>query len=44
MRTFLVYALDVPEYVPVEDIRHALFKFQSIVEVNIIYFSLNCFW
>jgi hypothetical protein len=33
MRTFVVYALDVPEAIPVEDIRHALFKFQSVVEV-----------
>ncbi|XP_065351108.1 uncharacterized protein LOC135946711 [Cloeon dipterum] len=34
MRTYIVYALDVPESVPVEDIRHALFKFQSVVEVS----------
>ncbi|XP_044004619.1 uncharacterized protein LOC122849841 isoform X2 [Aphidius gifuensis] len=32
-KTFTVYVLDVPEEVPEEDIRHALFKYRSIVEV-----------
>ncbi|XP_059474331.1 uncharacterized protein LOC132195991 isoform X2 [Neocloeon triangulifer] len=34
MRTYVVYALDVPDSIPVEDIRHALFKLQSVVEVS----------
>lgn len=32
--TFTVYVLDVPEEVPEDDIRHALYKYRSIVEVT----------
>ncbi|KAI8117897.1 hypothetical protein CVS40_10334 [Lucilia cuprina] len=32
-KTFTLYVLDVPEDLPVEDIRHALYKFDSVVEV-----------
>ncbi|XP_055383152.1 uncharacterized protein LOC129613206 isoform X2 [Condylostylus longicornis] len=32
-KTFTLYVLDVPEDIPVEDIRHALYKFNSVVEV-----------
>ncbi|XP_043671309.1 uncharacterized protein LOC122630645 isoform X1 [Vespula pensylvanica] len=33
-KTFTVYVLDVPEELPEDDIRHALFKYRSIVEVT----------
>ncbi|XP_043467485.1 uncharacterized protein LOC122501800 isoform X2 [Leptopilina heterotoma] len=33
-KTFTVYVLDVPEEVPEDDIRHALYKYRSIVEVT----------
>ncbi|XP_066588695.1 uncharacterized protein [Prorops nasuta] len=33
-RTFTVYVLDVPEELPEDDIRHALYKYRSIVEVT----------
>ncbi|CAB0002212.1 unnamed protein product [Nesidiocoris tenuis] len=33
-KTFVVLVLDVPEDLPEEDIRHALYKFQSVVEVS----------
>lgn len=33
-KTFTVYVLDVPEELPEEDIRHALYKYRSIVEVT----------
>ncbi|XP_052856659.1 uncharacterized protein LOC128264958 isoform X4 [Drosophila gunungcola] len=32
-KTFTLYVLDVPEDLPVEDIRHAMYKFDSVVEV-----------
>lgn len=32
-KTFTLYILDVPEELPVEDIRHSLYKFDSVVEV-----------
>ena len=32
-KTFTVFVLEIPEEVPEEDIRHALYKFNSIVEV-----------
>lgn len=32
-KTFTVFVLEVPEEVPEEDIRHALYKFHSVVEV-----------
>ncbi|XP_013103740.1 uncharacterized protein LOC106084539 [Stomoxys calcitrans] len=32
-KTFTLYVLDVPEDLPVEDIRHSLYKFDSVVEV-----------
>ncbi|XP_037936527.1 uncharacterized protein LOC119670334 [Teleopsis dalmanni] len=32
-KTFTLYALEVPEDLPVEDLRHALYKFDSVVEV-----------
>ncbi|XP_073978529.1 uncharacterized protein isoform X2 [Rhodnius prolixus] len=33
-KTFVVLVLDVPEDLPEEDIRHSLYKFQSVVEVT----------
>lgn len=33
-KTFTVYVLDVPEELPEDDIRHALYKYRSIVEVT----------
>lgn len=36
-KTFTLYVLDVPEDLPVEDIRHALYKFDSVVEVLRLY-------
>ncbi|XP_046419480.1 uncharacterized protein LOC124179316 isoform X1 [Neodiprion fabricii] len=33
-KIFTVYVLDVPEEVPEDDIRHALYKYRSIVEVT----------
>jgi len=32
-KTFTLYVFDVPEELPEEDIRHALYKFNSVVEV-----------
>ncbi|CAH2238739.1 jg27664 [Pararge aegeria aegeria] len=32
-KTFTVYVYDIPDDIPEEDVRHALFKFTSIVEV-----------
>ncbi|EDW37906.1 GL21312 [Drosophila persimilis] len=32
-KTFTLYVLDVPEDLPVEDVRHAMYKFDSVVEV-----------
>ncbi|KAL5277393.1 hypothetical protein ACFFRR_002562 [Megaselia abdita] len=32
-KTFTLYILDVPEELPVEDLRHSLYKFDSVVEV-----------
>lgn len=33
-KTFTIYVLDVPEEIPEDDIRHALYKYRSIVEVT----------
>ncbi|CAO1387343.1 unnamed protein product [Diamesa serratosioi] len=40
-KTFTLYVFDVPEDLPEEDIRHALYKFNSVVEVVrlIIYYQ-----
>jgi hypothetical protein len=32
-KTFTLYVYDIPEELPEEDIRHALYKFNSVVEV-----------
>ncbi|PNF43395.1 hypothetical protein B7P43_G13914 [Cryptotermes secundus] len=32
-KTFTVFVLEIPEDIPEEDIRHSLYKFQSVVEV-----------
>lgn len=32
-KTFTLFVLDVPEEVPVDDIRHSLYRFNSVVEV-----------
>lgn len=32
-KTFTLFVLDVPEDVPVEDVRHSLYRFSSVVEV-----------
>ncbi|XP_053681759.1 uncharacterized protein LOC128732518 [Sabethes cyaneus] len=32
-KTFMLYVFDVPEDVPVDDIRHSLYRFNSVVEV-----------
>lgn len=32
-KTFTLFVLDVPEDLPVEDIRHSLYRFNSVVEV-----------
>lgn len=32
-KTFMLYVFDVPDDVPVEDIRHSLYRFNSVVEV-----------
>lgn len=32
-KTFTLFVLDVPEDVPVEDVRHSLYRFNSVVEV-----------
>ncbi|KPJ17882.1 hypothetical protein RR48_04023 [Papilio machaon] len=32
-KTFTIYVYDVPDEVPEEDVRHALYKFTSVVEV-----------
>ncbi|KAG7189029.1 hypothetical protein KM043_008622 [Ampulex compressa] len=33
-KTFTIYVLDVPEELPEDDVRHALYKYRSIVEVT----------
>ncbi|XP_013196573.1 uncharacterized protein LOC106139636 [Amyelois transitella] len=38
-KTFTIYVYDVPDEVPEEDIRHALYKFGSVVEVVRLHFS-----
>ncbi|KAK9506100.1 hypothetical protein O3M35_008096 [Rhynocoris fuscipes] len=38
-KTFVVLVLDVPEDLPEEDIRHSLYKFQSVVEVTRLHSS-----
>lgn len=38
-KTFTIYVYDVPDEVPEEDVRHALYKFTSIVEVIRLHFS-----
>lgn len=32
-KTFTVFALEIPEDIPEEDIRHSMYKFNSVVEV-----------
>lgn len=32
-KTFTLFVLDVPEELPVEDVRHSLYRFNSVVEV-----------
>ncbi|XP_053618688.1 uncharacterized protein LOC128680050 isoform X3 [Plodia interpunctella] len=38
-KTFTIYVYDVPDEVPEEDVRHALYKFGSVVEVVRLHFS-----
>ncbi|XP_028178454.1 uncharacterized protein LOC135084291 isoform X2 [Ostrinia nubilalis] len=38
-KTFTVYVYDVPDEVPEEDVRHALYKFTSVVEVVRLHFT-----
>ncbi|KAL0859386.1 hypothetical protein ABMA27_010577 [Loxostege sticticalis] len=38
-KTFTVYVYDVPDEVPEEDVRHALYKFTSVVEVVRLHFA-----
>ncbi|CAB3258745.1 unnamed protein product [Arctia plantaginis] len=38
-KTFTVYVYDIPDEVPEEDVRHALYKFTSIVEVVRLHYS-----
>ncbi|KAG6446649.1 hypothetical protein O3G_MSEX004545 [Manduca sexta] len=38
-KTFTVYVYDIPDEVPEEDVRHALYKFTSVVEVVRLYYS-----
>ncbi|CAH0764712.1 unnamed protein product [Diatraea saccharalis] len=38
-KTFTVYVYDVPDEVPEEDVRHALYKFGSVVEVVRLHFT-----
>ncbi|KAL4712511.1 hypothetical protein ACJJTC_007527 [Scirpophaga incertulas] len=38
-KTFTVYVYDVPDEVPEEDVRHALYKFSSVVEVVRMHFA-----
>lgn len=32
-KTFTLFVLDVPDDLPVEDVRHSLYRFNSVVEV-----------
>lgn len=32
-KTFTLFVFDVPEDIPIEDVRHALYRFNSVVEV-----------
>lgn len=32
-KTFTLFVFDVPEEIPIEDVRHSLFRFNSVVEV-----------
>ncbi|CAH0403611.1 unnamed protein product [Chilo suppressalis] len=38
-KTFTVYVYDVPDEVPEEDVRHALYKFTSVVEVLRLHYT-----
>ncbi|XP_061724642.1 uncharacterized protein LOC134675502 [Cydia fagiglandana] len=38
-KTFTIYVYDIPDEVPEEDVRHALYKFTSVVEVLRLHFS-----
>ncbi|KAJ0171210.1 hypothetical protein K1T71_013409 [Dendrolimus kikuchii] len=38
-KTFTVYVYDIPDEVPEEDVRHALYKFTSVVEVIRLHYS-----
>ncbi|XP_041984305.1 uncharacterized protein LOC121736885 isoform X2 [Aricia agestis] len=37
-KTFTVYVYDIPDEIPEEDVRHALYKFNSVVEVVRMHF------
>jgi len=41
-KTFSVLVYEIPEEIPDEDIRHSLYKFQTVVEVARIYHAGNC--
>ncbi|XP_075986970.1 uncharacterized protein LOC142983792 isoform X4 [Anticarsia gemmatalis] len=38
-KTFTVYVYDIPDEVPEEDVRHALYKFTSVVEVVRLHYA-----
>ncbi|XP_037877226.2 uncharacterized protein LOC119630797 isoform X3 [Bombyx mori] len=38
-KTFTIYVYDIPDEIPEEDVRHALYKFTSVVEVVRLYYS-----
>ncbi|CAH0731717.1 unnamed protein product, partial [Brenthis ino] len=38
-KTFTIYVYDIPDEVPEEDVRHALYKFTSVVEVVRLHFA-----
>lgn len=41
-KTFTLFVFDVPEGIPIEDVRHSLYRFNSVVEVvRLILHSLN---
>lgn len=40
-KTFSVLVYEIPEDIPDEDIRHSLFKFQTVVEVVRLYHTGN---
>ncbi|VVC89516.1 unnamed protein product [Leptidea sinapis] len=38
-KTFTIYVYDIPDEIPEEDVRHALYKFTSVVEVVRLHYS-----